>query len=69
MRICHPSVVFCSSAADCQKKCDASTSVCILPKQPGLCKAYIPRYYYDSKLGMCKKFIYGGCGANGNNFV
>ena len=42
--------------------------VCSLPKQPGTCKASIPRYYYDYKEKRCGKFIYGGCGGNENNF-
>merc|ERR1712174_148029 len=42
--------------------------VCYLPKKPGRCYAYIPRWYYNKKTGCCTKFIYGGCGANGNNF-
>ena len=42
--------------------------VCTLPKKPGRCEAYIPRFYFDSSDGRCKKFIYGGCDENGNNF-
>jgi len=41
---------------------------CLLPKKPGKCKAYFPRYYYDSKKKSCQKFIYGGCQGNANNF-
>jgi hypothetical protein len=32
---------------------------CKLEPDPGLCKAYMPRYYYDDG---CKEFIWGGCG-------
>ncbi|XP_062566159.1 actinia tenebrosa protease inhibitors-like [Saccostrea cucullata] len=42
--------------------------ICSLPPKSGFCKAYIPRYYYDTKTGTCQKFIYGGCGGNVNNF-
>ncbi|XP_077538142.1 uncharacterized protein LOC144150174 isoform X2 [Haemaphysalis longicornis] len=40
--------------------------VCSEPKKVGVCRAAIPRWYYDGHR--CRKFIYGGCGANGNNF-
>nr|XP_037274678.1 papilin-like isoform X1 [Rhipicephalus microplus] len=43
--------------------------VCNEPKYPGLCKGYFPRYYYNNKTKTCKKFIYGGCQSNGNNFL
>ncbi|XP_048477814.1 carboxypeptidase inhibitor SmCI-like, partial [Plutella xylostella] len=43
---------------------------CILPPEPGKCKARLPRYYFDPKTGSCSsKFIYGGCGGNDNRFV
>ena len=48
----------------CQKKCD----ICKLPEEPGLCLGYFTRYYYDSKAGECKDFIYGECVGNENNF-
>ncbi|KAK3601369.1 hypothetical protein CHS0354_037683 [Potamilus streckersoni] len=47
----------------CQRQC-----ACSLPKNPGPCEAYIPRYFYNSKSGRCEQFIYGGCGGNENNF-
>ncbi|KAK1785948.1 hypothetical protein P4O66_017693 [Electrophorus voltai] len=41
------------------EKCEAAP-------QTGLCRASVPRYYYDS--GACKRFTYGGCGGNRNNY-
>ncbi|XP_055939178.1 WAP four-disulfide core domain protein 8-like [Argiope bruennichi] len=41
---------------------------CNLPPETGPCKGYLPRYYYDPTTNDCKKFIYGGCGGNKNNF-
>ena len=46
-----------------------SESACDLPKERGLCLGYMPRYYFDKETGVCKKFIYGGCGGNENNFI
>ncbi|XP_061165527.1 PI-stichotoxin-She2a-like [Saccostrea echinata] len=43
-------------------------SVCSLPMDPGRCKGSCPRYYYDTRTGKCRKFIYGCCGGNANNF-
>ena len=53
--------------AACQTTCQ-EPQTCLLPKKPGLCMAYIPRYYFDQADGECRQFIYGGCGGNANNF-
>lgn len=36
--------------------------ICFLPRETGYCRAYFPRFYYNSKVKSCRKFIYGGCG-------
>ncbi|XP_006811183.1 uncharacterized protein LOC102804263 [Saccoglossus kowalevskii] len=41
---------------------------CNDPIEPGRCRAYIPRWAWDTRKEDCVQFIYGGCGANGNNF-
>ena len=43
--------------------------ICSLPKKPGLCMAYIPRWFYNTAKGKCERFIYGGCLKNANNFI
>jgi len=63
-----------SCPVPCAKKC-SPRSICDVPKKVGKCKAMVPkgwlvpRWYFDSKKGKCKKFLSGGCGErNKNNF-
>jgi hypothetical protein len=35
---------------------------------PGSCNAYMERWYHESWTGLCRGFIYGGCGGNVNNY-
>ena len=46
-----------------------STDVCGIKKESGPCFASIQRWHFDSESGMCRKFTYGGCRGNGNNFI
>lgn len=41
---------------------------CTLPKKTGNCKGYFLRYFYSPEDNSCKKFVFGGCSSNGNNF-
>jgi len=43
------------------KKDNPRSERCNLKPDPGLCKAYIPRYYFDKEDNKCKEFIWGGC--------
>ncbi|UYV74474.1 SPINT3 [Cordylochernes scorpioides] len=47
---------------------DEELPLCHRPAKTGLCQAYFPRYFYDKNSGTCRKFVYGGCQSNGNNF-
>ncbi|CAH8838463.1 unnamed protein product, partial [Trichobilharzia szidati] len=43
-------------------------SVCFQRMDDGPCRARHLRYYYNSTLGSCIEFDYGGCKGNKNNF-
>uniref|UniRef100_A0A915Q1L3 Uncharacterized protein n=1 Tax=Setaria digitata TaxID=48799 RepID=A0A915Q1L3_9BILA len=47
---------------------DSVTDICKLPKERGPCDRYELRFYYNSRLGECKYFFFGGCEGNANNF-
>ncbi|XP_008472165.1 blackelin-4-like isoform X1 [Diaphorina citri] len=42
--------------------------VCLLPPEPGLCRGYFQKFYFNPSTGQCVQFIYGGCNGNGNRF-
>ncbi|XP_052084379.1 carboxypeptidase inhibitor SmCI-like isoform X2 [Mytilus californianus] len=46
----------------------SSDNICDLPKVVGSCRASIQRFHYDVQTGRCKRFFYGGCEGNNNNF-
>ncbi|CAH8499270.1 unnamed protein product [Heterobilharzia americana] len=43
-------------------------NICDLESEPGICRAYFKRYFYNKSSGECEKFVYGGCEGNANNF-
>uniref|UniRef100_A0A1I8EMT4 Kunitz/Bovine pancreatic trypsin inhibitor domain-containing protein n=1 Tax=Wuchereria bancrofti TaxID=6293 RepID=A0A1I8EMT4_WUCBA len=45
-----------------------TSDICQLPKERGPCDQYELRFYYNSRLGECKYFFFGGCDGNANNF-
>uniref|UniRef100_A0A8C5SNZ9 BPTI/Kunitz inhibitor domain-containing protein n=1 Tax=Laticauda laticaudata TaxID=8630 RepID=A0A8C5SNZ9_LATLA len=42
--------------------------LCQLPSEHGPCDLKVTRWFYDLKTQRCKKFTYGGCAGNANNF-
>uniref|UniRef100_A0A673C4F5 BPTI/Kunitz inhibitor domain-containing protein n=1 Tax=Sphaeramia orbicularis TaxID=375764 RepID=A0A673C4F5_9TELE len=42
--------------------------LCRLPMKVGSCRAAFPRFFYNVTDQTCRRFTYGGCDANSNNF-
>jgi hypothetical protein len=66
-----------SSRFECEQRCltpgaaNPQPSVppaCLQPKKLGLCRAHMPRWFFDLDSLTCRFFYYGGCGGNDNNF-
>ncbi|NXW51759.1 TFPI1 inhibitor, partial [Nyctiprogne leucopyga] len=41
---------------------------CFHEKDPGICRGYFSRYFYNKETKICEIFKYGGCLGNQNNF-
>ncbi|XP_063106342.1 kunitz-type protease inhibitor 1 isoform X1 [Cavia porcellus] len=42
---------------------------CLASSKVGRCRGSFPRWYYDPKEQICKRFTYGGCLGNKNNYL
>ena len=42
--------------------------MCMQFVEKGPCKQELERYYFETKTGKCKSFLFGGCFGNLNNF-
>ncbi|XP_038605980.1 WAP four-disulfide core domain protein 8 [Tachyglossus aculeatus] len=53
----------------CGRRCQSPVwGVCLLPRWPGPCLAFVLRFFYNPASQRCERFIFGGCHGNGNNF-
>ncbi|XP_044073357.1 tissue factor pathway inhibitor a isoform X2 [Siniperca chuatsi] len=54
----------------CEEMCVVSDdkNPCHLAEAPGPCRGMVTRYFFDSSSQQCKRFFYGGCFGNANNF-
>ncbi|XP_027848870.1 papilin isoform X1 [Aphis gossypii] len=64
----------------CENKCIDSSRIttlappqfskdkCFLSQDRGNCSNMSSKYFYDRQDGVCKQFMYGGCGGNDNRF-
>lgn len=41
---------------------------CYQEKDPGICRGFFSRYFYNKETKICEIFKYGGCLGNQNNF-
>lgn len=48
---------------------ELSSNICQHQIDIGECDGNFERFAFDEKKNDCYKFIYGGCGGNGNNFA
>uniref|UniRef100_A0A8C4YEW4 Tissue factor pathway inhibitor n=1 Tax=Gopherus evgoodei TaxID=1825980 RepID=A0A8C4YEW4_9SAUR len=59
------------SLESCEKSCwmiRKVPKICRLEADPGPCRGYLKRYFFNLTSMKCEKFIYGGCYGNDNNF-
>uniref|UniRef100_A0A8C2TPJ3 Tissue factor pathway inhibitor n=1 Tax=Coturnix japonica TaxID=93934 RepID=A0A8C2TPJ3_COTJA len=43
-------------------------NLCYHDKDPGICRGFFSRYFYNKETKKCELFMYGGCLGNRNNF-
>uniref|UniRef100_A0A3Q4AGB5 BPTI/Kunitz inhibitor domain-containing protein n=1 Tax=Mola mola TaxID=94237 RepID=A0A3Q4AGB5_MOLML len=48
--------------------CRFSAEHCSLILDPGPCRDYVAKWYYDATANACAQFWFGGCLGNGNKF-
>ncbi|NWS00697.1 TFPI1 inhibitor, partial [Motacilla alba] len=81
---CHGNENNFLSLEECQEKCVAkgqypfscpptkssfaSPDFCFHAQEPGVCRGYFTRYFYNKETKLCEAFKYGGCLGNQNNF-
>ena len=48
----------------CQESCPSEflqADICKIEKEVGPCRDLVERFYFDSQMGTCQKFYFGGC--------
>ncbi|CAM5097148.1 unnamed protein product [Natator depressus] len=66
---CNSNLNHFETYENCMLTCmNGPINICNLPALQSHCKAYEPRWAYNSLTKQCQSFIYGGCGGNENNF-
>nr|CAI5860889.1 unnamed protein product [Callosobruchus analis] len=59
-----------NSEEQCERQCGSfrGQDVCDMERDPGPCRGYFVKYYYDKTTRQCEQFAFGGCQGNGNRF-
>lgn len=60
-----------SSEQECLQVCASrrrSPPVCGMGPEMGMCNSSVPMWYFDAGMGLCRGFLYSGCGGNSNQF-
>ncbi|NWY18489.1 TFPI1 inhibitor, partial [Aphelocoma coerulescens] len=79
---CHGNENNFLTLEECQKKCvgtgqypfsypptnSSLPDFCFHDQDPGICRGYFTRYFYNKETKLCEAFKYGGCLGNQNNF-
>ncbi|NXE45562.1 TFPI1 inhibitor, partial [Casuarius casuarius] len=77
---CHGNENNFLTLEECQKTCVVTgqnpfsyqfficPNFCFHEKDPGICRGYFSRYFYNKETKICEIFKYGGCLGNQNNF-
>ncbi|XP_052132160.1 spondin-1 [Frankliniella occidentalis] len=58
----------CSIKESCIISVADAEEACLQAEEPGPCRAYFERWYFDREARQCRPFGYGGCRGNRNNF-
>ncbi|XP_063256000.1 tissue factor pathway inhibitor isoform X2 [Prinia subflava] len=80
---CHGNENNFLTLEECQEKCvvtdlspkrtlakikKGKPDFCFHAQEPGVCRGYFTRYFYNKDTKLCEAFKYGGCLGNQNNF-
>ncbi|XP_065775262.1 trophoblast Kunitz domain protein 1-like [Muntiacus reevesi] len=63
-----PTLISQYSTLNEDNKAASKPAFCLEPKLTGGCNTMMTRYSYNTQIGLCKQFVYGGCEGNESNF-